>query len=139
MRFHNFCFSLFFYLFSKPPSNTLNLRNNRIVQGTGYSLNINPAAPVVQLVTSKPSDVGTWVRISVQSHELRFFLTKIQKIYNQIMPPTSRERLIRGYTKFKFDFTVDEGKGMAASFSREKLRQAPQKEGGETLCDLPPV
>ena len=39
-----------------------------------------PVAPVVQLVTSKPSDVGTLVRISVQSHELEFFLTKIQKI-----------------------------------------------------------
>ena len=28
------------------------------------------------------------------------------------------------------------GKGMAESFSREKLRQAPQKEGGQILCDL---
>ena len=28
------------------------------------------------------------------------------------------------------------GKGTAESFSREKLRQAPQKEGGEILCDL---
>ena len=28
---------------------------------------------------------------------------------------------------------------MAESFSREKIRQAPQKEGGEILCDLPPV
>ena len=27
------------------------------------------------------------------------------------------------------------GKGTAESFSREKLRQAPQKEGGEILCD----
>ena len=33
-------------------------------------------APVVQLVTSKPSYVGTWVRITVQSHEPEFFLTK---------------------------------------------------------------
>ena len=32
--------------------------------------------------------------------------------------------------KIKFDFTVDKGKGMAESFSREKLRYAPQKEGG---------
>ena len=32
------------------------------------------------------------------------------------------------------------GKGMAESFSREKLRHAPQKEGGwEIPCDLPPV
>ena len=31
------------------------------------------------------------------------------------------------------------GKGTAESFSREKLRQAPQKEGGKILCDLPPV
>ena len=29
--------------------------------------------PVVQFVTSKPSDVGTLVRISVSSHELGFF------------------------------------------------------------------
>ena len=32
------------------------------------------------------------------------------------------------------------GKGMAESFSREKWRHAPQKEGRwEILCDLPPV
>ena len=32
------------------------------------------------------------------------------------------------------------GKGTAESFSREKLRHAPQKEGGwEILCDLPRV
>ena len=31
------------------------------------------------------------------------------------------------------------GKGKAESFSREKLRQSPHKEGGEILCDLPPV
>ena len=35
-----------------------------------------PVAPVVQLVTSKPSDIGTRVRILVSSHELRFFLIK---------------------------------------------------------------
>ena len=32
-----------------------------------------------------------------------------------------------------------QGKGTTESFSREKLRQAPQKEGGEMLCDLSPV
>ena len=32
------------------------------------------------------------------------------------------------------------GKGMAESFSRQKARHAPQKEGGlKILCDLPPV
>ena len=32
------------------------------------------------------------------------------------------------------------GKGMAVSFSRQKSRHAPQKEGGlKILCDLPPV
>ena len=32
------------------------------------------------------------------------------------------------------------GKGMAETFSREKFRHAPQKEGGlKILCDLPPV
>ena len=31
------------------------------------------------------------------------------------------------------------GKGTAESFSQQKLRQAPLKEGGEVLCDLPPV
>ena len=34
-------------------------------------------APVVQLVTSKPSDVGTSVRISAQSHVQGVFITKI--------------------------------------------------------------
>ena len=34
-----------------------------------------PVAPVVQFVISKPSDVGTRVRISVLSHELGFFVT----------------------------------------------------------------
>ena len=41
--------------------------------------NTQPVAPVVQLVTSKPSDIGTRVRIPVQSHELGFFLKKEKK------------------------------------------------------------
>ena len=52
---------------------------------------------------------------------------------------TSGERLIRGYRKFKIRLHGRRGKGTAESFSREKLSQAPQKEGGEILCDLPPV
>ena len=74
-------------------------------------------ALVVQLVTSKSSDVGTRVRISAQSHELGFSLTSC---------PTSGERLCRGYTKF--DFTVDEGKGRLNAARDKKLRQAPHKE-----------
>ena len=31
------------------------------------------------------------------------------------------------------------GNGTAESFSQEKIRQAPQKEDGENLCDLSPV
>ena len=38
----------------------------------------------------------------------------------------------------KFDSTVDEGKGRLIPSRDKKLRQAPQKEGGEILCDLPP-
>ena len=35
--------------------------------------------------------------------------------------------------------TTTTGYGTAESFSREKLKQALQKEGGEMMCDLPPV
>ena len=79
-----------------------------MVQEDKIQMDNMPVAPVVQLVTSKPSDVGTLVRISVQSHELRFFLTKNNQI-NKSCPTSSGERLIRGYTKS--NFTVDEGKG----------------------------
>ena len=43
----------------------------------------------------------------MQSHELGFFLTKKKK--KKKSRPTSRKRLIRGYTTF--DFMVDDGKG----------------------------
>ena len=33
---------------------------------------------MVQMVNSKQSDIGMWVRIPVQSHELGLFLTKIK-------------------------------------------------------------
>ena len=48
------------------------------------------------------------------------------------------ERLIRWYTKF--DFTVDEGKDLlnpSREKNKDKHRRRP--EGGEILCDLPPV
>ena len=79
---------------------------------------------VVQLVTSKPSGVGTSVRISVLSHELGFFLNK--------------RRTINSWVD-KIRLHGRRGKGTAESFSQEKLRQAPQKEGGEILCDLSSV
>ena len=53
------------------------LQHNPEKTNNGIHLKV-PVAPVVQLVTSKPSDVGTWDRISVQSHDLGFFLTKIR-------------------------------------------------------------
>ena len=83
---------------------------------------------MVQLVTSKPPDVETLVRISVQSHELGFFLTKKIEIQYKIKKscPTSGERLIRGY--LKFDFTVDEGKGrLSPSRDRNKGRHRRRK------------
>ena len=40
------------------------------------------ATPVVQLIISKPSDVGTRVPISAQSHELRFFSHHAQQVEN---------------------------------------------------------
>ena len=60
-----------------------------------------PGRPVVQLVTSKPSDVGTWVRIPVQSHELEFFLKNkyirsiISKNNKIIKCSVSGDRLVR--------------------------------------------
>ena len=85
-------------------------------------------SPVVQLVTSKPPDVGTRVKISVQSHELGFFLTHTKKKAQQVENDLHKIRL-----------HGRRGKGTAESFSREKLRQTPQKKGGEILCDLLPV
>ena len=67
-----------------------------------YGKHFMPIAPVVQLVTSKPSDVVGDAIIAYRrcSHtNWDFMLTSGQ---------TSGERLIRGYTKS--DFTVDEGK-----------------------------
>ena len=83
---------------------------------------------MVQLVTSKPPDVGTCVRISVKSHELGFFLTKKKKK----MP--NKWRTINSLVH-KIRLHGRRGKGTAESCSREKSRHAPQKEDGEILCD----
>ena len=76
--------------------------------------------------------VGTWVR----SRQTEFFSLKKQK--NKIKMPNGR-RTIKSLVH-KIRLHGRRGKGMAESFSRQKLRHAPQKEGGwEILCDLPPV
>ena len=59
-------------------------------------------------------------------------------IYCIYICPTSGERLNKSFST-QIRLHGRRGKGTAESFSREKLRQAPQKEGGEILCDLPPV
>ena len=51
---------------------------------------------LIELVTSKPSDVGARVRISAQSHKLLGF--------SLTLCPTS------GSWVHEFDFTIDEGK-----------------------------
>ena len=67
---------------------------------------------------------------------LHLIALKVSPSWWKTFLPTNGERLIRQYTRF--DFTR-RGKGKAESLSREGLRQAPQKEGGQMLCDLPPV
>ena len=65
-----------------------------------------PVAPVVQLVTSEPSDTLGREFESRRSHTNRDFSSQKTRKKKR---PTSGERLIRGYTKF--DFTVNEHKG----------------------------
>ena len=74
-----------------------------------------PVAPGVQLVTSKPSDVGTRVQISVQSNELGFFLTKKKKkkVPNKWTTINSLVHKIRLHGR--------RGKRTAEPFPREKL------------------
>ena len=60
-------------------------------------------------------------------------MKKMKKRIIQISWPTSGEQLIRGVHKIRLHGR--RGKETAESFSRYKLRQAPQKEGGEILCD----
>ena len=57
----------------------------------------------------------------------------MKKTIIKISWPTSGEPLIRGVHKIRLHGRRE--KETAESFSRYKLRQAPQKEGGEILCD----
>ena len=63
---------------------------------------------------------------------LGFFLTNKNKKIKKC--PTSKWRVFNSLVQ-KNRLHGRRGKGTAESFSREKLRQAPQKEGGEILCD----
>ena len=64
------------------------------------------------------------------------FLTK--KLKNKIKMPDGWRTIESLVHKIRLHGR--RGKGMAKSFSREKWRHAPQKEGGwEILCDLPPA
>ena len=66
----------------------------------------------------------------MSSHELGFLLSKKgkeKKVLNEWRAMKSLVHKIRLHGR--------RGKGTAESFSREKLRQAPQKEGGKILCD----
>ena len=91
------------------------------------------AAQVAQRYLVTLWHVGTWVR----PRQTRFFSQKKRKKEKKC--PTGGERLNKSLVH-KIRLLSRRGKGMAESFSREKLRHTPQKEGGwEILCDLPPV
>ena len=94
---------------------------------------MEPVAPVAQRYLVTLWHVGTWVR----SRQTGFFSLK-KPLKNKIKMPNGW-RTIKSLVH-KIRLHSRRGKGMAESFSREKLRHAPQKEGGwEILCDLPPV
>ena len=91
-----------------------------------------PVAPVAQRYLVTLWHVGTWVR----SRQTGFFSLKTKK---QKTKMSNGWRTIKSLVH-KIRLHGRRGKGKAESFSREKLRHAPQKEGGwEILCDLPPV
>ena len=69
----------------------------------------------------------------MSSYELRFFPAKKEKKKQKPNKWGTIKSLVH-----KIRLHGRRGKGTAGSFSREKLRQAPQKEGGEILSYLPP-
>ena len=90
------------------------------------------STPVAQLA---PRNLLTrWDVSSIPANEI--FLTKKKK---------KKKKMPNGWRTInslvhKIRLHGRRGKGMAESFSRQKSRHAPQKEGGlKILCDLPPV
>ena len=90
------------------------------------------STPVAQ---SAPRNLLTrWDVSSIPANGI--FLTKNKK--NKIKMPNGWRTINSLVHKIRLHGR--RGKGMAESFSRQKSRHAPQKEGGlEILCDLPPV
>ena len=93
---------------------------------------LSRSTPVAQLA---PRNLLTrWDVSSIPANGI--FLTKNQK--NKIKMPNGWRTINSLVHKIRLHGR--RGKGMAESFSRQKSRHAPQKEGGlKILCDLPPV
>ena len=90
---------------------------------------------VTRLDTNAPSNLLTrWDVSSIPANGI--FLTKNKK--NKIKMPNGWRTINSLVHKIRLHGR--RGKGKAESFSRQKSRHAPQKEGGlKILCDLPPV
>ena len=116
--------------------NTFRPINNSSMQRT-----VKPKREKIEIHNTRPGSsevprnpMTRWDVSSIPANGI--FLTK--KLKNKINMPNGW-RTIKSLVH-KIRLHSRRGKGMAESFSREKLRHAPQKEGGsEILCDLPPV
>ena len=97
-----------------------------------YKSALFSATPVAQ---SAPRNLLTrWDESSIPANGI--FPTKNKK--NKIKMPNGWRTINSLVHKIRLHGR--RGKGMAESFSRQKSRHAPQKEGGlKILCDLPPV
>ena len=94
---------------------------------------LSRSTPVAQSATRNL--LTRWDVSSIPANGI--FLTKNQK--TKIKMPNNGWRTINSLVH-KIRLHGRRGKGMAESFSRQKSRHAPQKDGGlKILCDLPPV
>ena len=95
-----------------------------------------PSSRSTPVAQSAPRNLLTrWDVSSIPANGI--FLTKNKKKNKKKMP--NGWRTISSLVH-KIRLHGRRGKGMAESFSRQKSRHAPQKEGGlKILCDLPPV